>query len=71
MKAAGGVQNYRVKSVLFCVFNGVFGNLYGVLGAVLFVNRNVNLLAKHAKLLDCGRTDQVAGGKEGSAAVFF
>ena len=71
LETAGGVQNDCVKAVLFGVVDGVLGNLYRVLGAVLFVNRHVNLLAKHAKLLDGGRTNQVAGGKEGAASVFF
>ena len=48
MQTAGGIENHDIMTVFPCVPKTVFGDFDGVFNAVLFIDRNADLLTKCA-----------------------
>ena len=68
VQAAGGVDDQHVLAVVPGAFDGFFGGLHRVLGA-LFKHGHAHLLAHHLQLLDGGGAVNIAGGQQGLFAL--
>ena len=69
VQPAGGIDHDHILAVLLGIADAVFGDLDGVFGGLIGIDRNPGLFAEDFQLLDSGRSLQVVGDHQGMSAV--